>query len=129
MLFSDHRTAFVRASAALAIAKAVEQVPTLVSEALGRIARDYQEAAKERLPEYDRFGMLVEASLHQQDPWQHRLAIAEALQHMAKLFGSKEVSALFSLLIQEQALGDRSETVQSGMLQVSGISCLNSAKS
>lgn len=82
------------------------------------LARTYAEAARERLPEYDRFGMLVEASLYQADPWQHRVAIAEALQHMAASLGSSEILNLFKLLIDGKALGDRSEAVQSKMLDV-----------
>jgi hypothetical protein len=102
----------------LAIAKAVEQVPSLVSEALKRLARDYKEAARERLPEYDRFGMLIEASLHQEDPWQARSAHAEALQHLAPFYESEQVEQLFQLLVADQALGDRSEQVRSKMLDV-----------
>jgi hypothetical protein len=63
--------------------------------------------------------MLVEASLDQTDPWQHRVAIAEALQHMAASLGSVEIASLFQLLIAGKALGDRSEAVQSKMLDVS----------
>ena len=117
---SDHKSTFVRVSSALAIADAVGQLPQSAKITIDLLARDYREAARERLPEYDRFGMLIEASLEQQDPWQHRVAIAETLGHMSEIYGSEEVVAVFKLLIQEQALGDRSEIVQSKMLNVRG---------
>lgn len=70
------------------------------------------------MPEYDQFGMLVEESLHQQDPWQERVAIAETFGHLASLLHPSEVTVFFRLLIEDQALGDRSETVRSKMLEV-----------
>lgn len=74
--------------------------------------------AKELLPEYDRFGMLVEASLNAQDPWRTRVAQAQALRLMASAFTSAHVFKCFELFIQQEALGDRSEEVRSAMIEV-----------
>lgn len=117
-LYVDHKSSFVRSASAVAIAKAVEKMPQSAALAIQLLIKEYQGAAKERLPEYDRFGMLVQASLDLQDPWQARVAQAEALKQLAQNFGSFEVQALFHLLINDHALGDRSEPVRSQMLDV-----------
>lgn len=72
------------------------------------------------LPEYDQFGMLVHASLDQEDPWKTRVAQAEALRNMAHLWGPAEVVTLFEMLIDGGALGDRVEAVRTRMLEVIG---------
>ena len=113
-----HSSAFVRISAAIAIAEAVGQMPDSAASAVQQLATAYKSAAKEKMPEYDQFGMLVEESLHQQDPWQERVAIAETFGHLASLLHASEVASFFRLLIDEQALGDRSETVRVKMLEV-----------
>lgn len=114
-----HSSAFVRTSAAIAIAEAVGQTPDSAASAVEQLAAAYKSAAKEKMPVYDQFGMLIEESLHQQDPWQERVAIAETFGHLAALLHASEVVSFFHLLIDEQALGDRSEAVRSKMLEVS----------
>lgn len=94
-------------------------MPDAAAGSVKLLSEAYKVAAREKMPEYDQFGMLVEASLHQQDPWQERVAIAETFGHMASLLGPSEVTAFFRLLIDEQGLGDRSEAVRSKMLDVS----------
>lgn len=113
----------MRSSAALAIAEAVRQMPESVSTAVQRLSDAYKLAAKEKLPVYDQFGMLVEESLHQQDPWQERVAIAETFGHLAAILQPSDVAEIFRLLINGQALGDRSEAVRGKMLEVSLTAC------
>lgn len=93
-------------------------MPDSVSIAVEQLSKAYKDAAKEKLPVYDQFGMLVEESLHQQDPWQERVAIAETFGHLASLLQPSDVAKIFHLLIDEQALGDRSEAVRGKMLDV-----------
>lgn len=94
-------------------------MPDSAPAAVALLCDAYKTAAKEKMPEYDQFGMLVEESLHQQDPWEERVAIAETFGHLAPLLQSSEVNTFFRLLINDQGLGDRSEAVRGKMLEVS----------
>lgn len=76
--------------------------------------------AKELLPQYDQFGMIIEESLLAEDPWRNRKAIATALRLMSVHFTTADVDTFFQLLIGEEALGDRSQSVRTEMLEVSG---------
>lgn len=109
----------MRSAAALALAEAVGQLPALTSKSVAMLSEAYKSAARERLPQHDEFGMLIEASLHQEDPWAERAAIAQALQHLAPHLAAEDVQNVFQLLIRDQALGDRSEAVRTEMLEVS----------
>lgn len=71
------------------------------------------------LPTYDQYGMVIEESLTAEDPWKTRLAVATTLRLISVHFAQPDVEAFFELLIQGQALGDRSQAVRSGMLDVS----------
>jgi hypothetical protein len=92
-------------------------MPQTAPLAVDKLAQAYKNAARELVPEYDEFGMLIEASLHQEDPWRERVAIAEAFSHLAPLLESGEVMSFFRLLIDQQALGDKSEVVRLKMLE------------
>ena len=70
-------------------------------------------------PEYDGYGMIIEASLHQQDVSYIRVAIADALEKLAPLMDEQAVVAVCRLLINHKALGDPAESVRAQMLQVS----------
>ena len=61
-------------------------------------------------------GILDERSLGRSDPWQARLAIAQALEHLAPTFGEDVTVSLFNFLVKEEALGDRNAEVRRGML-------------
>lgn len=65
--------------------------------------------------------MLVEQSLDRTDPWQARLAIAEAFQHLAPLFTKADVAPFFEFLIKHEALGDRNADVRRGTLDAGNI--------
>jgi hypothetical protein len=93
-------------------------MPQTAPLAVDKLAQAYKNAARELVPEYDEFG--IEASLHQEDPWRERVAIAEAFSHLAPLLESGEVMSFFRLLIDQQALGDKSEVVRLKMLEVRG---------
>lgn len=75
--------------------------------------------AQELVPEYDRFGMVIQESLDREDPWRSRVALADALRHLTPYFTESDMSPLFDLMIEKQSLGDRSEDVRSNMLRVS----------
>ncbi|CAH7689389.1 hypothetical protein PPACK8108_LOCUS24462 [Phakopsora pachyrhizi] len=71
--------------------------------------------AKELLPEYNRFGMIISESIEQEDPWKQQIALANALYQLAPHWNKSEILPLFSFLV-EQSLRDRHEEVQTSML-------------
>ncbi|GAA6002609.1 hypothetical protein JCM10207_007591 [Rhodosporidiobolus poonsookiae] len=113
----SHSSASIREATAAAIAEGVSMHPDHVADALMQLVAEYHEKAKELLPEYDRFGMLVEESLSREDPWKARKAIATTLRLLADIFSPADVKSFFDLLIAGQALGDRSQAVRSEMLE------------
>jgi hypothetical protein len=70
------------------------------------------------LPQYDQYGMIIEESLQAEDPWRTRAAIALTLKLISPFFSPVDVEAFFNLLIEGTALGDRTQTVRSEMLEV-----------
>lgn len=71
------------------------------------------------MPQYDQYGMVIEESLNAEDPWRARKAIATTLKLVAPYFSPADVAAFFDILITGEALGDRSQSVRSEMLEVS----------
>ncbi|KAK4052868.1 translational activator of GCN4 [Microbotryomycetes sp. JL221] len=115
--FLGHSSAAIRQATAEAVAEAVGVHPDTVGETLLKVVVEYQEKAKELLPQYDQFGMIIEASLTAEDPWRNRKALATTLRLIAQHFGPTHVTSFFDLLIERQALGDRSQAVRSEMLE------------
>ncbi|BGP36319.1 translational activator of GCN4 [Rhodotorula kratochvilovae] len=113
----SHTSAAVREATAAAIGEGVSVHPEHMADALMQLVAEYDDKAKELLPEYDRFGMLVEESLSREDPWKARKAIATAFRLLAEQFSPVDVKAFFDLLIEGKALGDRSQAVRSEMLE------------
>lgn len=71
------------------------------------------------MPEYDKFGMVIEETLNREDPWRCRAAIARSFATIAPHLRSNDVLVVFDLLLSGGALGDRSSEVRSQMLSVS----------
>ncbi|GAA5981477.1 hypothetical protein JCM10908_004121 [Rhodotorula pacifica] len=113
----SHPSNAVREGAAAAIADGVALHPDHVADALIQLIAEYEDKAKELVPEYDRFGMLIEESLSREDPWKARKALATALRLMSASFSAAEVKTFFDLLIDGKALGDRSQSVRSELLE------------
>ncbi|GAA5985182.1 hypothetical protein JCM5350_004261 [Sporobolomyces pararoseus] len=113
----SHSSAAVRQSTAAAIAQGIDHHPDHVADALMQLIAEYQEKAKELLPQYDKFGMLIEESLNAEDPWKSRKALATTLRLMSPIFSPVDVKTFFDLLINGEALGDRSQSVRSEMLE------------
>ncbi|GAA5922766.1 Gcn1p [Sporobolomyces koalae] len=113
----SHSSAAVRQSTAAAIAEGVGHHPDHAADALMQLIAEYQEKAKELLPQYDRFGMLIEESLDAEDPWRSRKALATTLRLLSPIFSPVDVKTFFDLLINGEALGDRSQSVRSEMLE------------
>jgi len=113
----SHSSASVREATAAAIAEGVSIHPEHMADALMQLVAEYDDKAQELLPEYDRFGMLIEESLSREDPWKARKAIATTLRLLGALFSPVDVKTFFDLLIEGKALGDRSQSVRSEMLE------------
>ncbi|GJN92071.1 hypothetical protein Rhopal_005099-T1 [Rhodotorula paludigena] len=113
----SHSSAAIREATAAAIAEGVSLQPEHVADALMQLVAEYEDKAKELMPEYDRFGMLIEESLSREDPWKARKALATALRLLADVYSPAEVKSFFDLLITGKALGDRSQSVRSEMLE------------
>ena len=64
-----------------------------------------------------RQGMVIAQSLDRADPWPTRVAIALAFERLAPSFPETKVEPFFRFLIQDEALGDRSEDVRREMLR------------
>ncbi|CAH7687451.1 hypothetical protein PPACK8108_LOCUS22232 [Phakopsora pachyrhizi] len=71
--------------------------------------------AKELLPEYNRFGMIIPELIEQKNPWKQRVALANALYQLAPHWNKVEILPLFSSLI-EQSLRDKHKEVQTTAL-------------
>ncbi|CDS01548.1 related to translation activator GCN1 [Sporisorium scitamineum] len=113
----EHKNIYVRESSARALAAATEQHPEQVTTVVTRLCQLYKERNKVLAPEYDRFGMVIESTKNRQDPWQTRAAVAVALRHQAPYLQGSDVPSFFEFMIDDQALGDRSEKVRPKMLE------------
>ncbi|EIN06629.1 ARM repeat-containing protein [Punctularia strigosozonata HHB-11173 SS5] len=113
---ADHEHESVRSSAARGLSEAVEQWPQTVGEVVIALEQFYREKARILAPEFDEYGMIIEASVGRVDPWPTRAAISRALELLAPLIPSESVLPLFKFFIKDEALGDRHEVVRKGML-------------
>ncbi|KAJ6607520.1 armadillo-type protein [Mycena sp. CBHHK59/15] len=114
--FLGHDNAYVRRSAAAAIAEAVEHWPQAVHSTVSAMQEYYRDKAKILAPEFDQYGMVIAASLDRSDPWQARVAASHAFELLSPLLPEDEVEPFFTFLIGDEALGDRTAEVRRGML-------------
>ncbi|KAI0262196.1 ARM repeat-containing protein [Gloeopeniophorella convolvens] len=115
--FLEHDNAYVRTSVAVAFTEAIERWPASTTATINSLMGLYREKAKILAPEFDQYGMVDERSLDRADPWQARLAIAEALQNLAPFFNEEVTVPFVTFLVKDEALGDRSSDVRRGMLE------------
>ncbi|KAF8343178.1 armadillo-type protein [Cantharellus anzutake] len=108
---------YVRASASRAIASAASHFPSSVPSLLADLKSSYRDMAKILAPEFDAYGMLIERSLEQSDPWPTREAISWTFEQLAQVLPSDELLPFFEFLIREEALGDRHASVRRRMLE------------
>ncbi|SCZ89778.1 BZ3500_MvSof-1268-A1-R1_Chr1-3g01573 [Microbotryum saponariae] len=113
----SHHAATIRTSAAEAVVAALATHPTQLDETIAQLAAEYRDKAKEIVPQYDQFGMIIEESLTAEDPWKTREALGTTLRLAAPLFEPRHVQSFFDLLIDDSALGDRKQAVRSEMLE------------
>ncbi|KAG6873014.1 hypothetical protein C0995_003975 [Termitomyces sp. Mi166 len=103
--YLGHDNAYVRSSAASAIAEGTEHWPQSIQRVIG-VLQDF----------YRGKGMVIAHSLDRADPWPARLAVAQTFEQLSPLFTPAEIEPFFQFLIKDQALGDRVAEVRRGML-------------
>ncbi|KAG1731829.1 armadillo-type protein [Suillus paluster] len=117
MNYLEHNNAYVRTSAASAIAEAVIYWPRKSALTVAALQDFYREKAKILAPEFDEYGMVIASSLDRSDPWATRVAVALAFEHLAQSFTEDQIEPFFVFLVKDEALGDRSPDVCRGMLR------------
>lgn len=113
----SHAHAYVRAATAPAMGAACAVHPDTLSTLLDALWQLYASQTYSLEPEYDQYGMVIESTLHREDPWPVRLAVAHTLQALAPQFRAQDVVPFFQLALQRHAaLSDRDERVRHAML-------------
>ncbi|WFD24695.1 translational activator of GCN4 [Malassezia equina] len=113
----SHAHAYVREAAAAAMGEACALHPDTLPTLLEALWQLYKSQTYSLEPEYDQYGMVIESTLHRQDPWPVRLAVARTLQALAPLFRPQDVVPFFQVAMQQHsALSDRDERVRRAML-------------
>ncbi|TFK50812.1 ARM repeat-containing protein [Heliocybe sulcata] len=119
--YLGHDNSYVRSSTASALADAVEHYPQSAEATFKALEELYRDKAKILAPEFDQYGMVIEQSLNQIDPWPTRQAIAQAFELLAPSIPEQEIEPFFSFLIRDEALGDRTPEVRRQMLQAANM--------
>jgi len=113
----SHAHAYVRSAAAPAMGAACAVHPETLGALLDALWQLYASQTYSLEPEYDQYGMVIESTLHREDPWPVRLAVAHTLQALAPQFRALDVVPFFQLALQRHAaLSDRNERVRLAML-------------
>ncbi|WFD21014.1 translational activator of GCN4 [Malassezia caprae] len=113
----SHAHAYVRGATAPAMGAACAVHPETLGALLDALWQLYASQTYSLEPEYDQYGMVIESTLHREDPWPVRLAIAHTLQALAPQFRAPDVVPFFQLALQRHAaLSDRDERVRLAML-------------
>ena len=105
----------LRSATSRALAGCTKKDIKIFAETLNKLEEQYHELAKLRIPEKDAYGMPKTTELS--DPWQSRSGIAMAFKEMAPHFDLSELVPFIDFLINESALGDRSFTVRSEIIE------------
>ena len=116
----QHAHAYVRTSAAKALGAACALHPDTFGELLEALQMLYHSENYSLEPEYDQYGMVIDSTLHRQDPWHVRVAVAGAIEASASSFRPLDVVPFFVFALQPgRALSDRHEAVRHAMLEAS----------
>lgn len=110
-----HTLAYVRTTAAQALASAAEVRPEEASRTCEQLLAMYHENNRDMSPQYDEYGMVIEATLNREDPWWTRVAVADALGRVAPHIS--ELTGLLAFFLGEPAaVADRDERVRRAMV-------------
>ncbi|KAJ2542601.1 translational activator of GCN4 [Coemansia sp. RSA 1822] len=113
----------LRTCAARAVGAAVETLAgesnyeQLIDRVLSELKAAYGSWLVRLEPDYDEFGIVVPGTQHRTDIAYARVAVADALYHVAPLLAtSAQAQALVRFLVDDGVLGERAETVRTRML-------------
>lgn len=115
--YLSHSNSYVRQSSARSLKESLEIWPSSKGSSIATLQTFYREKAKPLVPEYDEFGMVIASTLDRVDPWEARLATADAFYQIAALFSEDQVIPFFQFLIEAEAIGDRNLDVRRRMLE------------
>jgi hypothetical protein len=107
----------LRRAAAKSLAKGVTQFPKVMQELITRLEDIYQEKAKPRVPERDKFGLIRKTDLR--DPWEVRDGVALTFRELAPVFPESGLVDLMNFMVQAGPLGDRNDLVRGEMIDSS----------
>ncbi|KAJ2512974.1 translational activator of GCN4 [Coemansia sp. RSA 1939] len=89
----------------------------MVAVALDELVRAYSAWHVSLEPEYDEYGIVVAGTQNRADTAEPRVAVADALYHLAPELGTADqVNAVIRFLVEDGVLGERSERVRAHML-------------
>lgn len=111
-----NKSGAVRKGTAEGLTDAAEQHPSQIEPTIKALEDLYVAELKALEPEIDRFGMVIPETVNKPDPYQSRVAIAEALEKFAPLIPDGQVEPTLKFLIEREPLGDRHEEVRRAML-------------
>ncbi|WFD32601.1 translational activator of GCN4 [Malassezia sp. CBS 17886] len=112
-----HAHANVRASAPAALGDACRMHPGTLGALRAALEAVYEGQNYSLAPEYDQFGMVIDATLAREDPWHVRAAVAAAMEQTAPLLHADDVPGFMAFVLRRgAALGDRSATVREAFL-------------
>ncbi|KAJ2778510.1 translational activator of GCN4 [Coemansia javaensis] len=112
----------IRACCARALAMALAELPAAeIDAAIDAALADLQAAYHAWLPsldpDYDEFGIVVPGTQHRVDAPAPRIAVADALLHVAPLLATPaHVQRLLRFLVEDRVLGERDAAVRARML-------------
>ncbi|KAJ2156568.1 translational activator of GCN4, partial [Coemansia sp. RSA 552] len=117
--FLNSKSAEVRDCSARSIGLAVEQLQE--AAVIDGIMEELQAAYRKWLislePDYDEFGIVVPGTQNRVDIAETRVAVADALYHIAPLLmNAGQVQGLVRFLVEGEVLGERAESVRTHML-------------
>ncbi|KAJ2663024.1 translational activator of GCN4 [Coemansia sp. RSA 1200] len=94
-----------------------EDGAAMVAVALDELMRAYSAWHVSLEPEYDEYGIVVAGTQNRADTAEPRVAVADALHHLAPELGTADqVNAVIRFLVEDGVLGERSEPVRAHML-------------
>ena len=114
LVYLESSDAQLRGAAARALFETTSAYMETFSKTLRDLINLYNEKAKSREPQRDKFGMPIKTDFD--DPWEARSGVAIALRALAPIFDPAELVNLIRFLIENGPLGDHHAGVRDGML-------------
>ncbi|KAJ3335308.1 translational activator of GCN4 [Gonapodya sp. JEL0774] len=115
-----HEISDIRSNAGRSLAATLHLYPEAIASTLQLLYTAYQEQVAPAKPTVDDFGMVARSTLEPPNAWEIRQGIAKALTQCSSILTQENtLGPFFNFLIDNQALGDKSESVRGEMLNAS----------